>query len=336
MKPQRLIATILCIVLCGHALVRAQDMDTELSKLTEDLAGKIKDRGNKKVTVLDFTDLQGNTSELGKYIAEQLTVNLVMGKHDFSVLDRANLKKILAEHKLTASGLVDPENAKKLGLFAGVDALIIGTIIPIGTNINLTVKVITTETTEIVGAAKAKFKSDETVRQFLSQPATESKAAGSAGGAAKLQKSFGDLHVEVQSLQIVNGNQFLLTMSLANQSPKKSIWVALSSDMSPFSNLKARLTDSTGSEFQSDGTCVSGIESTPYVTYGYQGEGFYKATEIKAGDAIPATVKFISRARKTAATGPCNLQLEFLVSHDFSGGHGQGTPQNLLGKIEVE
>ena len=170
MKPQRFIATILCIILCGHALVRAQDMDTELSKLTEDLAGKIKGHGCKKVTVLDFTDLQGGSSELGKDSAEQLTVDFVMTNRDFAVLDRANLKSILTEHKLTAQGLVDPENAKKLGLFAGVDALIIGNIIPVGTNINLTVKIITTETAEVAGGAKAKFQTDDTIQQFLSRP----------------------------------------------------------------------------------------------------------------------------------------------------------------------
>src|SRR5215468_7972996 len=101
-------------------------MDNELSVLAEKLAVPIKEHGKKKVTVIDFTDLQGGSSELGRYIAEQLTVNLVMAKRDFAVLDRANLKSILAEHKLTASGLVDPENAKKLGMFAGVDALILG------------------------------------------------------------------------------------------------------------------------------------------------------------------------------------------------------------------
>ena len=105
MKSQHFIATILCIVLCGQTLGRAQDMDTELSKLTEDLAAKIKDHGSKKVTVLDLTDLDGNTSEIGKYVAEQLTVDFVMKKRDFAVLDRANLKKIMDEHKLTASGL---------------------------------------------------------------------------------------------------------------------------------------------------------------------------------------------------------------------------------------
>src|ERR1017187_9355966 len=223
MKSQHFIATILCIVLCGQTLGRAQDMDTELSKLTEDLAAKIKDHGSKKVTVLDFTDLQGGSSELGKYIAEQLTVDFVMTKRDFAVLDRANLKSILAEHKLTATGLVDPENAKQLGKFAGVDALVIGNIIPIGTNINLTVKIITTETAEVVGAAKAKFKTDETVQQFLHQPAQTSEASGA--GQPQLsppEKPFGDMQARVESLNLNLGDAIYgyatLTIIITNTS----------------------------------------------------------------------------------------------------------------------
>ena len=76
----------------------------------------------------------------------------------------------MAENKMSVSGLVNPENAKKLGMFSGVDAMLFGTITPVGTNINVTVKIITTETAEIVGGAKAQFKSDDTVQQFLSQP----------------------------------------------------------------------------------------------------------------------------------------------------------------------
>ena len=144
MKIQYLIAAVLCIGVCSETSIRAQDMDATLAGVATNLAVQIKDHGNKKVTVLDFTDLQGAQSELGRYIAEQLSVDLVMGKHDFAVLDRANLKSILAEHKLTAEGLVDPDNAKKLGQFAGVDALVIGNIIPMSSNVQLTVKIITT------------------------------------------------------------------------------------------------------------------------------------------------------------------------------------------------
>ena len=208
MNPLRAITVILCLLLGGHALAQSQDIDTELAKLSDKLVTQIKDQGKKKVAVIDFTDLQGGSSELGKYIAEQLTVNLVMGKRDFSVLDRANLKSVLAEHKLTATGLIDPETAKKLGMFAGVDALILGTIIPKGQNTSINAKIITTDTAEIVGAARAEFKVDNTVQQLASKPATESNAGGNSvdlnNDVAKVVKSFGDLRVELLSLQIVS------------------------------------------------------------------------------------------------------------------------------------
>jgi len=249
MKTNRFLAILICLALCCH-VARAQDMDTELSKLTETLAAKIKDNGNKKVTVLDFTDLQGGSSELGKYIAEQLTVDFVMTKRDFAVLDRANLKSILAEHKLTATGLIDPENAKQLGKFAGVDALIIGTIIPISGSINLTVKVITTETAEVVGAAKAKFKSDDTVQQFLSQPA-QAGDPSSAGATESLpQKPFGDLLARVESFNMNLGDgrygYATLTISVTNTSATQVYGVGINPDLYN----KFNLTDNRGNIFR--------------------------------------------------------------------------------------
>ena len=235
MNPKRLVTTILCLVLCGHALAQTQSMDTELSALTEKLAAQIKDHGSKKVTVLDFTDLQGGSSELGKYIAEQLTVDFVMTKRDFSVLDRANLKSILAEHKLTATGLVDPENAKKLGQFAGVDALIIGTIIPVNTNINLTAKIITTDTAEIIGAAKAGFTADNTVQQFLSHP-TKPESADQPASALppELKKPFGDLSVKIESFLSSGNNVYgseRLTLTITNASGTDIYGLAVDQDL---------------------------------------------------------------------------------------------------------
>src|SRR5690349_5887577 len=142
MNSLRVTLSTLCFIYFSMSFVQGQEVDKELSGLADKLSSLIKENGRKKVTVLDFTDLQGVESELGKYIAEQLTVNLVMVKKDFSVLDRANLRKILTEHQLTTTGLVDPENAKRLGQFAGVDALILGTIIPKNQKITLTAKII--------------------------------------------------------------------------------------------------------------------------------------------------------------------------------------------------
>jgi hypothetical protein len=337
MNHRRLLIIILCFVLGGHTLVRAQDMDIELAKLTEDLAAKIKEHGNKKITVLDLTDLQGGSSELGKYVAEQLTVDFAMTNRDFSVLDRANRKSILEEHKLATSGLIDPATAKKLGLFAGVDALIVGNVVHIGANITITAKIITTETSEIVGAAKTKFKSDDTVQQLLAQPTTESKAVGSEAvpqeDKAKVVKTFEDLRVEVRSLHIADGGGFILTMVLTNQNPKKSIWVALSSGTGIYPN--GNITDSNGFRFMADRVGLSGI---PCSSYGpYQQGGFSPAQEIQPNDSISATVKFIpfdGRSRPTA--GVCNLQIEFLLGHNLASVSPIVRVKNLVSKIETD
>jgi TolB-like protein len=336
MNPLRTIVVALCIFMCGHTTAKAQDMDTELSNLTDKLATQISDHGKKKVSVIDFADLQGHSSELGKYIAEQLTVDMVMGKHDFSVLDRANLKSILAEHKLTAEGLVDPENAKQLGKFAGVDAIVLGTIIPKGQDISLTAKIITTDTAEIVGAARAEFKTNDTVQQFISTPAAGNQGGASlADDAAQVVKKYGDLSVGLQTLHIVNGGQFQLTMTLANQNPKKSVWVALNNGGGFTPN--GGLTDANGFQFAIDRTGLSGIESASYGPYGYDHNSFSPALEIKPNDSVSATVKFMPHDGRTRATpGICNLQIEFLLGQDFGTAAATVKVNNLVSKIEAK
>jgi TolB-like protein len=336
MNIKSFITLALAVLLCDQALAQTQDMDTELASLAEKLATPIKDHGNKKVTVIDFTDLQGGTSgELGKYIAEQLTINLVMGKRDFSVLDRANLKSILAEHKLTATGLVNPDNAKKLGMFAGVDAIILGSIIPKGQNISLTVKIITTETAEIIGAARAEFKVDQTVKDLMSKPPRDAPA-GSGGALSSdgpiVVKKFGDLRVELQPLRIVNGNEFLLTMSLNNENTKRSIWMAL--NLESMFNVKGQITDVDGSEFKISRLGVSGIELNQYQQYHYQGIGFKPATEISPNDSVTATVKFVSTG-KSPALGRCRLQLELLLARDNKSDLEANSVHNLVTDIDA-
>jgi hypothetical protein len=275
-----------------------------------------------------------------------------MGKRDFSVLDRANLNKILAEHKLTSQGLVDPDNAKKLGQFAGVDALILGTIIHKATKtVSLTAKVITTDTAEIVGAARAEFQTDNTVQELASKPTAEVTASGTPASLQdekpQVVKTVGDLRVEVQSLRIVNGTQYLLTMTLANQNSKKSIWYGFG-EGSGGRGVKGQLTDSGGYECGIDYQSLSGIPVVhQYVVYG-NGSGYatmqeiqnphprlQSAFELKPGGSTIATMKFVSRS-KPAESGVCTLQLEFLIGHDFVPNGGTVETGNLVTKVEAK
>jgi hypothetical protein len=259
-----------------------------------------------------------------------LTVGLVMAKRSFSVLDRANLRRILAEHKLTATGLVDPENAKKLGQFAGVDAIVLGTIIPKGTNTtSLNAKIITIDTAEIIGATKAEFQSDANVQKLSSQPA----AVGSLSEKAQVVKSFGDLGVELHSLAVASEREYVLDTVLKNQNAKKSIWVAVGINPNGTGRGKAVVRSPERVEFEAWSHLVSGVETCDL---SYKGT-FHRATEIKPGDSIPATIKFVVAGNGPALPGLCTVQLEILLGYSMNRGYdSKATPHNFMSKMEAK
>src|SRR5712664_187432 len=136
---------ILCLALL--TLVGRSALGQELKQVSPTLAAKIAESGRKRIAVVDFTDLQGNVTELGRYLAEELSGALVNDSRGFRVIDRAHLKSILQEHKLAATGLIDPETARQLGKIAGVDTLVTGTITSaFGDTVRVLVKALDVET----------------------------------------------------------------------------------------------------------------------------------------------------------------------------------------------
>jgi hypothetical protein len=147
------------------------------------------------------------------------------------VIDRANLRSILAEHKLSEEGLTNPETAKQLGRFANVDAILIGTITALDSDMVLTVKAISTETAEIVAASKTTITRTKEIQQFSirSVPSVSAGASMQSRSAATIAtlatKDFGDLRVVLKNIQPtttstyqgpVKGLRFLLEFSNRN------------------------------------------------------------------------------------------------------------------------
>ena len=90
----------------------------------------------KRVAVSRFEDRTGTGyNHLGEGVADMLVTALVKsGK--FSVLERQELEKVLAEQRLGESGLVTAETAPKLGKVLGVELLVIGSVSEFGTKEN--------------------------------------------------------------------------------------------------------------------------------------------------------------------------------------------------------
>lgn len=207
----------------------------EFKQVSPALAAKIAESGRKRVAVVDFADLQGNVTELGRYLAEELSGALVNDARGFRVIDRAHLKSILQEHKLAATGLIDPATARQLGKIAGVDTLVTGTITSaFGDTVRVMVKALDVSTAEIIGQSTADIPKTEWIQKLLGQsivtpsagPGTSNEATspqptGSSGSSAS-SPTF-----ETESYRVTvgavrrTGNSLTLTLTFESLSDDK-------------------------------------------------------------------------------------------------------------------
>jgi TolB-like protein len=102
------------------------------------------------VAVLDFdSNLSGNP-DLGKQISEVLMATL-SGEPGVYLVDRSTMGKVVAEHELNLSGLVDPDQTIKIGKLVGARIIITGKVFSLDKQVFITAKLIGTETSLVDG-----------------------------------------------------------------------------------------------------------------------------------------------------------------------------------------
>jgi len=164
-----IIVCVLSIIFFFSGIQYSIAYENEIENLSSEMTVNIANAGKKTVAVVDFTDLQGNVTELGRFLAEEFSVALAGSGKGFEVVDRTHLKSIITEHKLSATGLIDPQTARKLGEIAGVEALITGTITPFGDSIRLSVKVLDTETAKMISASSGNIAKTKAIEELLAR-----------------------------------------------------------------------------------------------------------------------------------------------------------------------
>jgi curli biogenesis system outer membrane secretion channel CsgG len=146
--------------------------------------------GTKKIAVFDFENAahdslnysgkengKGPVSEkgkgnIGRTIADLIITELVRDGA-FKVIERSQIEKVLAEQKLSASGLVDTAAAANIGKILGVSAVVVGSVTQYGlgsssvgvlgigskkiiANVAAAARIIDTTTAEIISAVEGK------------------------------------------------------------------------------------------------------------------------------------------------------------------------------------
>ena len=142
-----------------------------IKDLATQIATNVAKEQKQKIAVLPFRELDGRSTILSSYISEQLVTDLfTIG--GLEIVERAMLDKLLGELKLSETGLVDPETAKKVGKVAGVDAIVTGSITDFQSYVALNCRLIDTQTGRIFGAAQTRIVKDDDLRKIMgTQPA---------------------------------------------------------------------------------------------------------------------------------------------------------------------
>ena len=206
--------------------------ENEINAISTQMAEKISTSGKKTIAVVDFTDIQGNITELGRFLAEEFSVAFAERQQGFKVIDRTHLKSIIREHKLSATGLIDPDTARKLGEIAGVEALITGSITPFGDSIRLTIKILDTQTAMIIGASKGDIARTKAIEELLArgievasasyaQPPTSTTSSftgASSFTSTANSKKVGDFLFTIRRIRSLANGDVEVALNILNQS----------------------------------------------------------------------------------------------------------------------
>ena len=179
------ILIIFALTACGPATKTAViqepekiTLDSQMNTLTNQIISSFNQSNVKKIAVIEFADLEGNVTQLGRFIAEELITRIfTTGK--FDVVERNLLQKVLEEQQLGMTGYIDQETAISLGQILGVDAIITGSITDLGNNVKINARLISTETGSVFAVASIQVFKDSTIKLLMGEGIVTSRKTNS-------------------------------------------------------------------------------------------------------------------------------------------------------------
>ncbi len=136
----------------------------------------------KRIAVIPFRELDGRTTVLGTYLAEELVTALFQAG-GLEIIERGMLDRVFTELKLADTGAIDPNTAREVGRIAGVDAIVTGSVTDLQSYISINCRLISTETGQVFGASQTKIVKDDDVRKIMgiAMPSATSSGVSMSG-----------------------------------------------------------------------------------------------------------------------------------------------------------
>lgn len=221
-------ALAVALVMLATGAARAQKVIGDAAKeLADQISAAATKQGKHKIAVIPFRELEGRTTVLGTYLAEELVTDL-FSTGTLDIVERSMLDKVMSELKFSQSGAIDPESAQHVGKIVGVEAIVTGSITDLQSYVGVNCRLINTETGRIFGAAQTKIVKDADLQKILeksmSEPGTPEKHAASSPAPRpssqppqSLQKTVGGISFELLDCKATGGG-VICNLILTNES----------------------------------------------------------------------------------------------------------------------
>ncbi len=112
------------------------------------------------LAVLTFEERGAGAKDYGQKVSDLLFAKLAV-KPELFLVDRSEMRKILAEQELNLSGAVKASEATKVGQLTGAKILVTGSVIHVDRQLYLVAKIIGTETSRVMAAEASGKITDE-------------------------------------------------------------------------------------------------------------------------------------------------------------------------------
>lgn len=173
---QKLILVI-AILLFSFSGFTQPNFDQTLTDISKQLSGKISKTGNERVAVLNFKDLRGNVTELGRYLAEALSVELT--NTPIGVIDRSLTDTISEEIvRMQYGEVAGNAKAEDTMLLAKIDYFIIGTTTLLDNSISVTIKVLDFRKGVLAAGIKSQLPRTDAINNLLRSTINKNYGSG--------------------------------------------------------------------------------------------------------------------------------------------------------------
>ncbi len=119
------------------------------------------------VGIIEFEEKNNIGLENAGIIVPEMLVSHLAQIGKYKLTERILQKKVLKEQKLQTTGIIDEETAVELGKIYGVEGIVTGSLMKIGSKIKISGRLIKTETGEIITSGSISLKDIENIEERL-------------------------------------------------------------------------------------------------------------------------------------------------------------------------